>query len=828
MTGRAGSLVDDVALDMVASSLDLRVPNKRAVKTIALRVSEHEASGSDGVFEGVIDAAVGMGKTYIMAAAMDYFAASEGTRNFAIITPGSTILQKTKGNFTRNHPKSLLSGLATRPVVITSENFNTPAMRAVMDDPAAVKLYVFTVQSLLKPTTKVGRRTHKFQEGLGRGFYEQLRGLGDLVVFADEHHVYDAPKFSDAVRDLSPRALIGLTGTPTKKMKPRIIYRFPLAAAIAEQYVKTPVIVGRRDDRDDTHTKLRDGVQLLDLKQQAVDEFAERETVDSVNAVMLVVAQSIQEAQAYAALLESESFAGGKYAGRVLEIHSKSPDKDLAELEAVENRESHVRIIVAVDKLKEGWDVKNVYVIASMRASISKILTEQTLGRGLRLPFGRYTGVEFLDTLEVLAHESYDKLLKARRVFQETFIDHRTHAVVSTDRKGNEVVRSETAEAGLQDGIAEAGTAAAGLPGGRVETATETPAGATVATLEGRTAKGANSVRVLREELRARDDVDPILVPRLRMTTIRSRFSLADLTDMRPFRLLGEKIAADPAQELRRTVFSAQRVVGPDGLPQVHVVRREAADAIEASSDLFPMDRLRSDLARLVLSADAVPGRAEEKRHLGRILDAFVEGLGAGAQESLSHYLDRAAARLIRLIEREQHDNAPPPSYEHELDIVKLNPVRLGRPKTSEDRRGPFRRGVGYTGWRKSQYSEVWFDSTPERAVALILDEDDSVSHWVRLHRNDLPILWHNAGRDYNPDLIAVENDGTHLLIEVKSDREIGSIDVTAKAKAARRWANYVNGSGQTPAQWKYLLLSETDIDQCKDSWAALKRLSRE
>ena len=828
MTARPGSLVDEVALDMVASSLDLRVPNKRAVKTIALRVGEHEASGSDGAFEGVIDAAVGMGKTYIMAAAMDYFATSEGTRNFAIITPGSTILQKTKGNFTRNHPKSLLPGLAVHPVVITSENFNTPAMRAVMDDPAAVKLYVFTVQSLLKPTTKVGRRTHKFQEGLGRGFYEQLRGLGDLVVFADEHHVYDAPKFSEAVRDLSPRALIGLTGTPTPKMKTRIIYRFPLAAAIAEQYVKTPVIVGRRDDRDDAHTKLRDGVQLLDLKQQAVDEFAERGAVDSVNAVMLVVAQSIQEAQAYAALLESDSFAGGKYAGRVLEIHSKSPDKDLAELEAVENRDSPVRIIVAVDKLKEGWDVKNVYVIASMRASISKILTEQTLGRGLRLPFGRYTGVEFLDTLEVLAHESYDKLLKARRVFQEAFIDHRTHAVVSTDLKGNEVVRSETEEVGLQDGLAGAGTAADELPGGGEATATETPAGAMVATLEGRTANGAGSVRVLRAELRARDDVDPILVPRLRMTTIRSRFSLADLTDMRPFRLLGEKIAADPAQELRRTVFSARRVVGPDGLPQVHVVRREAADVVVASSDLFPMDRLRSDLARLVLSADAVPGRAEERRHLGRILDAFVEGLGARAQESLSHYLDRAGARLIRLIEREQQENAPPPSYEHELDMVRLDSERLGRTKTSEDRRGPFRRGVGYTGWTKSLYPEVWFDSTPERAVALIMDEEDSVSHWVRLHRNDLPILWHNAGRDYNPDLIAVENDGTHLLIEVKSDREIDSIDVTAKAKAARRWANYVNGSGQTPVQWKYLLVSETDIDQCKESWAALKRLSRE
>ena len=100
---------------MVASNLDLRVPNKRAVKTIALRVGEHEASGSDGVFEGVIDAAVGMGKTYIMAAAMDYFAAGDGIRNFAIITPGSTILQKTKSNFTPESSEEPIAGPRSTP-----------------------------------------------------------------------------------------------------------------------------------------------------------------------------------------------------------------------------------------------------------------------------------------------------------------------------------------------------------------------------------------------------------------------------------------------------------------------------------------------------------------------------------------------------------------------------------------------------------------------------------------------------------------------------------------------------------------------------------------
>jgi hypothetical protein len=50
-------------------------------------------------------------------------------------------------------------------------------------------------------------------------------------------------------------------------------------------------------------------------------------------------------------------------------------------LHAVEDPDSPVRVIVSVAMLKESWDVKSVYVICSLRASVSEILTEQTLGR---------------------------------------------------------------------------------------------------------------------------------------------------------------------------------------------------------------------------------------------------------------------------------------------------------------------------------------------------------------------------------------------------------------------------------------------------------------
>ncbi len=96
----------------------------------------------------MIDSATGVGKTYILAGAMELFAAANDVRDFVVVTPGRTILEKTRDNFTPGHPKSLLGPMSFRPVVITAENFATPAMRAAMDDDTQVKIYLFTVQSL--------------------------------------------------------------------------------------------------------------------------------------------------------------------------------------------------------------------------------------------------------------------------------------------------------------------------------------------------------------------------------------------------------------------------------------------------------------------------------------------------------------------------------------------------------------------------------------------------------------------------------------------------------------------------------------------------------
>ncbi len=267
--------VDLGSLAAVASRLDLREPNREAVESIAFELVRHyRIDRRHPPFEGVVDSATGMGKTYIFAGALEYLAYAEGVRNFALIAPSRTILDKTVEQLTPGHPKSIIGNMNAPLVVVTAENFNTPSMASAMDDDSRVKLFVFTVQSLLKPTTKAGRRTHDFQEGLGGGLYERMQAANDLVVFADEHHAYNGPQFSAAVRELNPWALIGLTATPKGVPDDQIIYRFPLAAAIAGKYVKTPVIVGRRDDKHDPITKLLDGTTLLERKRDLADQWS--------------------------------------------------------------------------------------------------------------------------------------------------------------------------------------------------------------------------------------------------------------------------------------------------------------------------------------------------------------------------------------------------------------------------------------------------------------------------------------------------------------------------------------------------------------------------
>jgi type III restriction enzyme len=802
----------------IAARLDLREPNRDAVLTLAAEVSQYfDVDDRQPPFEAVIDSATGVGKTYILTGAMELFGAAHDVRDFVVVTPGRAILDKTRDNFTPGHPKSLLGPMSFTPTVVTSDNFATPAVRVAMEDESQVKVYIFTVQALLKPESKVGRRTHKFQEGLGSEFYAHLQSLPRLVVFADEHHTYYGPAFSRAVRELDPWVLVGLTATPDKKTpKEQIIFRYPLAAAIADKLVKTPVIVGRKDDRTDPMTKLTDGAALLHAKSEALDGYSTATGTPQINPVMLVVAKDISEADEYGAILRSEEFFGGAYAEAVLVVHSKSPDEALAALAQVEDAESAVRIIVSVGMLKEGWDVRSVYVIASMRASVSEILTEQTLGRGMRLPFGHYTGIEILDTLEVVAHERYEDLLKKAGVLNKAFVDYRTRAALRLNAQGQQVVVSETVPSSVIPIL---------VPDDRQRPVGDEDASPVVTTVEQRTAQVAAAVLKMKQPIARRADAPPIVLPLLRMSTVESAFTLADITNTDPFRKLGASLAANPDSELARTLVSARVVTGLDGIKRTELITSAAADRVQSAPTLFALDELRSQLVDMILASPAVPARKDQRAAVLPLMAAFFDGLGDHAADVLSANLGRAGARLVRLVADEQRRYTATPSYREVIELRPFAPTRATDKPVSADRFGAFAKSSAYEGWQRSLFALEWFDSEPERAVANMVDADETVDCWIRLHIGELPILWNSGGQEYNPDLIVVGADGVRWVVEVKMEKEMTSAEVQAKRDAARRWANYVSADEKVTATWRYLLAAESDVKAAKRSWPALVKL---
>jgi type III restriction enzyme len=797
--------VDDSAIDAVAARLDLREPNREALRSIAYTLSQHyDIDGKSPPFEAVVDAATGVGKTYIIAAAIEYLA-ERGHSNFAVVTPGRTILDKTIANFTPSHRRSLLGGMEVEPLVVTSENFATVDHA----EPDRVRLYVFTVQSLVKPSGKQGKKTHSFHESLGEAFYEYLRALDDLVLFADEHHVYYGPSFSDAIRDLSPHALIGLTATPHKKTpEEQLIYRYPLAAAIADRLVKTPVLVGRKDDRGkETLTKLQDGIRLLEAKRQTMAGWCKTTGNEPVNPVLLVIAQTIEGAEEVSDLVRQPSFFDGRYADAVLTVHSKAPDEALAALEEVEDSDSPVRIIVSVGMLKEGWDVKNVYAICSLRPLLSDVLTEQTLGRGLRLPWGEYTQVPLLDTLEVLAHDKYEALLKKTGVINEEFLDYRTRVIVRVDSDGAESVGLETTRAEIE-----------------ATDDTEATGAVVIEDQETREHDAGEEMSRLAQQIAPRDDLAPLRIPLLKMTKVELKFSLADITDLDPFEKLGRQLATDPDDDLRRIELGARIVTGKDGLRRTELVTT-TGDRIVSAAAAIPLDEAREQLIDAVLGAEIVPPHPDEAKAATQIVEAFLRGLGDQAERVLSAFGDRAAARLVREVTSQHRHFVGKPQYEHVVELETFAPLRVARLAVSGDRTGAFSRSTGYEGWKRSMYPQVWFDSNTERQFALLLDDADEVGYWVRLHPGDLKILWQSNGREYNPDFVVVDEDGTHWLVEAKMTKEMESADVKGKETAAKRWANHVSKDPTVGAEWRYLLVSEDDIATAKGSWAALKKL---
>ena len=855
MTTRLNIRFDSEMLEEISSEFDLRAPNKEALRNLIFTLD----GGYDPSVMQVLNLATGVGKTYLMAAFMEYLR-RQGIGNVVIVTPGKTVQSKTVQNFTPGSPR-YIKGSAVPPDVVTPQDYS--AWVARLDGPEQLTLghevpmlaFIFNIQQLIAPKDADGsthgatqdairRRPRRFDENAGV-LFNYLKSLDDLVVIADESHLYGstAVAFNSALKELDPAAAIGLTASADKKTD-HVIYEYPLYRAIEDKYVKAPVLTFRKGgygtDKASEEQQLRDALQLRAFKQTYYDSYTNSHHLNHINAVVFVVCSDVEHATQVADLLRTPEYLGRKEV--VLQVDSKHEDElTQRRLDELDRPQSSVLAVVSVNKLKEGWDVKNIAVIVTLRAMASEVLTQQTMGRGLRLPFGKYADVWQIDQLDIIAHQSFKELLTAENVLQQFGLEEavaapdqahiedaiRQAADISSGSGSNSAASSndgnltsgEVSHELVDDGVdspdLRSGTVLVGegndnrLPGVGVRTITDA---AHDSELEWQT------VSIVRNP---RFDGVSYLFPVTTMSVQQPPIDLSEISD------------ADIEQAARRVtstgdVLFRKEIVAVLGKE----LRAEDRESAEVDSLHVKDEEARGALVKLVMDMPLVPKNEPTALYVrSYMVPNFmskvtfpgwtVKSLGS-ARNELLRLVQNYVAETLRATR--EVSSIHPKQMPGEGYVLPLGENVYPQIETRER----FVRGRVYSGWFKSLFENESFDSfTGEYQLARLLNTSPSIRWWQRLHPQDQAFIYYTAKDRYFPDFIAQDTSDVYWIIEGKSEQGRDDARVQAKRKATETLVRrLVSEDAYAHQHWGYLIAYEQDTASA-DSWEDLKALAQ-
>ena len=376
--------------------------------------------------------ATGVGKTRLMGAFIAYLHLEHGINNFFVMAPNLTIYNKLITDFTPNTRKYVFKGISEfatdAPEIITGDDYESKA-GTLFDQVLRCKINIFNI-SKINSEVRGGKspRIKRLSEYIGESYFEYLANLPDLVLIMDESHRYRASAGVRAINELKPVLGLELTATPfvegPKGAVPfkNVILDYPLGRAMNDGFVKEPAVVTRKDFSPQgmsaeaiEQLKLEDGVRMHEQTKVLLETYAREASVSIVKPFVLVIARDVTHAKSLVELIKSDEFFEGRYKDKVIQVDSSKTgaeeDQMIQDLLAVESTESPTEIVIHVNMLKEGWDVTNLYTIVPLRAANARILIEQSIGRGLRLPYGKRTGVAAVDRLSIIAHDKFQEII---------------------------------------------------------------------------------------------------------------------------------------------------------------------------------------------------------------------------------------------------------------------------------------------------------------------------------------------------------------------------------------------------------------------------------
>lgn len=861
MTKKLNIVYDSDLIESISADFDLRTPNKEALRTLIFTL---DGDYDKNVMQ-VLNLATGVGKTYLMAAFIEYLR-RQGVGNVVIVTPGKTVQSKTVQNFAPGNSKYIV-GAQVPPDIVTPQDYSAwvsrinGAPRLLYSQEVPGLVFIFNIQQLIAPKEVEGdthgtsqdaerRKPRKFDENAGV-IFDYLKNLNDLVVIADESHLYSssAAAFNAALRELDPAATIGLTASVLEE--DHVIYSYPLYKAIKDEYVKTPVLAFRKGgygiDHASEEQQLRDALQLRKIKQAYYDAYAEQKGKAHINAVVFVVCADVDHATQVTKLLRTTEYLGKENA--VLQVDSKHEDETTQRLlESIDQSDSPVLAVVSVNKLKEGWDVKNIAVIVTLRAMASEVLTQQTMGRGLRLPFGKYTGIWQIDQLDIISHQSFKELLAAENVLQQFGLE--TAVSQNNNYKINAIIRDMVGKAAeplaIVDGAEDnknysvndsltnsMGTEISKSAFVSYEDFGETDNRKETDDLE----KLTIGVRTIGDD-GGGDDKDILLEPicidrnprfkdvsyKFPVTTVRLEQPPIDLSE------ISDKCIEEAAKKVTSTgdVLYRKEIVAALG-KKLRVVDTESA---EIDSIHIEYNDAADTLARLVMYMQLVPSTKETACYIENYLvPKFMSSVAFKVWTVKS--LDSARMQLQDIVKSyiisvQRSIKEIPVVQPKKIDVQRYTlPIgaKIYDPIESSKQFVP---GRVYSGWFKSLFTEESFDSySGEYELARLLNTSPHVVWWHRLHEYYGAFIYYNAKDRYFPDFVAYDDSGVHWIVEGKDKRGRDEKKVQEKREAAEALVRRLIAIEEYKDQrWGYLIAYEDDIAK-SDSWEDLKVLAQ-
>lgn len=836
-------------LDAISSHCDYKKDNKETVEAAASEYCEkpRKVTSKFDFPSFCYNMATGIGKTRLMGASIYYLYKTKGYKHFFILAPGNTIYDKLLKESNPNHPKYIFKGLEAemgRPKVYDGENYDTypvkfEQMSLIVEKTSEIQLFIFNIGKIFNSKTDTQFNFHKFKETLGASFADVLAQFDDLVICMDEAHRYYAPASMKAINYLKP--VLGLEFTATPKTTSNIIYSYDLARGAVEGYLKIPVVMGRSNmagyNQDDIEEmKIRDGLTLHEHRKSILREYCNANDLDYVKPIVLIACKDTDHAKKIRALIDSDKFQNGKYKGKAIEIHSKQSGEESEEnirlLLSIENASNPIEIVLHVYKLKEGWDVNNLFTIIPLNAAKSDILAMQTIGRGLRLPFGEQTGNEDLDSLDIVAHDHYRELvdeIKSSDIFRYRDLDK---AVVEPSESIGVSSSVDDGQLSLLDfAITSSGVksfAEVSNPKTQIEIyheyvknfvasqrkekkedtnqmtlfdfqpdlAPETPSVSNAAVEQPQTAKKSNNqpltqeefVKVVTEYFTKAISVPKILV----QTTSEVKFNYFEVKrTIADFEVAMAKIERfDAVNQQLLSVVDAQVLEVDDSMNTLACMLLDSISELSYDDADFVIDVVEQYLQQ-------IPGDEEDKR---KIVRRYATLIIADIRKQIYEHMDRKR-QDIHIIQKDLI------LFRKFVKNVKEDgKVKFNKPFSDKSNIKKYL----FTGYKKSYYPANAFDSDTERLFSIILEEDPDVIRWIKPPLNQLGLFW-KAGQQYNPDFLVETTTGKYM-VEVKAKNEVTAEEVVSKAREGIKWCQFASTADPDQKKWEYKLISDDNI----------------